>query len=643
MTTNQILIGLGLIVFLAVGSQVLASRLRIPALIVLLPVGFAAGALTGDVNPDKLLGPAFQPMVSLAVAVILYDAGLGLELRKLTGHPRRVVWRLIALGVPITIALATCMALVLLGMPEEAALMTGAILVVSGPTVVGPLLAFVRPSERVQRILAWEGSLIDPFGAILGAVIFHGIVSGTHRGSGAQIGQFLASIGVGAAGGAVGIALLFLVLRVLRLGEVLGTSAQLAAVIGVAATCDVLRDDTGLIAAIIMGLAAANLRGFDIPARRPFFETLVQLIIGLLFISISATVTPASVRHLILPTLALVAVLVLVARPLVAWAATLRTDLTRGERGFIGWMAPRGIIAAATASTFGPALSAAHVGGAQKILPVTFLVIVLTVTLYSLTAVPVAERLGVTRPARTRPLLVGGDPWVIDLGTALQSAGLEVLMWAGAETQRSQIRAAGLELATGELLATAIDGALLEGITMVLLLTDEDDFNALASAILRDNVDGPVYRLRARLPSHGVVAPYTGGEALFGAELTRPIVMGRYRDGARIASRPGRDPLPPASEVLFLIRADGRLAPVTDHTTPATEDGDTRVFLDPEPQPSSAGTAHIPSHPATTPTVPPQAPAPERGTPRVPLAAPTASPTTAPSSPDTGTEQEGTR
>ena len=92
-------------------------------------------------------------------------------------------------------------------------------------------------------------------------------------------------------------------------------------------------------------------------------------------------------------------------------------------------MAPRGIIAAATASTFGPALSAAHVGGAQKILPVTFLVIVLTVTLYSLTAVPVAERLGVTRPARTRPLLVGGDPWVIELGTALQSAGLEVLMW----------------------------------------------------------------------------------------------------------------------------------------------------------------------------------------------------------------------
>jgi NhaP-type Na+/H+ or K+/H+ antiporter len=590
-STNQLLIGLGLTVVLAVGSQVLASRLRLPALIVLLPVGFAAGALTSDVNPSKLLGPVFQPMVSLAVAVILYDAGLGLDLRKLKGHTRRVVWRLIALGVPITLAFATCIALLVLGMPEQAALMTGAILVVSGPTVVGPLLAFVRPSERVQRILAWEGSLIDPVGAILGAVIFHGIVASTRHTVVAQLGQFLASIAVGVAGGAVGIVLLVLLLRVLRLGEVLGTTAQLAAVIAVAAACDTLRDDTGLIAAIVMGLAAANMRGFDIPARRPFFETLVQLIIGLLFISISATVTPASIRHLVLPTIALVAVLVLITRPLVAWAATLRTDLDRGERGFIGWMAPRGIIAAATASTFAPALSAQHVGGAQKILPVTFLVIVLTVTLYSLTAVPVARRLGVTRPARTRPLLVGGDPWVLELGAALQSAGLDVLMWAGAETQRAQIREAGLELATGELLAAAIEGALLEGITMVLLLTSEDDFNALASTILRGNVDGPVYRLRPRLPGHGVVAPYTGGETLFGAELTGAAVIGRYRGGARIAARRGSDPPPAAAEVLFVIRADGQLVPVTEHTTPAHRGDDTTVLL--EPQQTTDGAAYV--------------------------------------------------
>ena len=597
MTTNQLLIGLGLTVVLAVGSQVLASRLRIPALIVLLPVGFAAGALTSDVNPSKLLGPVFQPMVSLAVAVILYDAGLGLDLRKLRGHTRRVVWRLIALGVPLTLAFATGMALLVLGLPEQAALMTGAILVVSGPTVVGPLLAFVRPSERVQRILAWEGSLIDPVGAILGAVIFHGILAGTHHRFGAQLGQFLASVAVGVAGGAVGLVLLIALLRVLRLGEVLGTTAQLAAVIAVAAACDVLRDDTGLIAAIVMGLAAANLRGFDIPARRPFFETLVQLIIGLLFISISATVTPASLRHLVLPTIALVAVLVVVARPLVAWAATLRTDLSGGERGFIGWMAPRGIIAAATASTFAPALSAQHVAGAQKILPVTFLVIVLTVTLYGLTAAPVARRLGVTRPARTRPLLVGGDPWVIELGAVLQSAGLDVLMWAGDETQRAQIKAAGLELAPGELLAAAAGGgALLEGVTMVLLLTSEDDFNALASMMLAGNVEGSVYRLRPALPSHGVVAPYTGGETLFGAELTRPAVIRRCQAGARIWARAGRGPALAGSELLFVIRTDGRLIPVTERRSSSPQDDeDTSVLLEPERTTAGVAPARRPS------------------------------------------------
>ncbi len=400
MTTNQILVGVGLILFLAAGSQVLAGRLRIPAIIVLLPAGFVAGALTTDVNPERLLGPAFEPLVSLSVAVILYDAGLSLNLRKLAGHVRTVVIRLIVLGVLITWILAAAVAAPLLGMSRGAAVMLGIILVVSGPTVVGPLLSFVRPAERLQQVLIWEGSLIDPVGGILGALVFHAVSASTHRGPGSQVGQFLLSVAVGLAGGLIGTVLLWLLLRKLDVGEILGTTAQLATVIAVAAACDAVRPDTGLIAAISMGLALANRRGFDIPARRPFFETLVQLIIGILFISISATVTPQSLRHLLLPTLALIAVLVVAARPIAAFAATLRTDLSSGERAFIGWMAPRGIVAAATASTFAAGLVAKGIGGAAKILPVTFVVIVVTVTLYGLTATPVARRLHVSRPAR---------------------------------------------------------------------------------------------------------------------------------------------------------------------------------------------------------------------------------------------------
>ena len=128
MTTDQVLLGVGLIVVLAVGSQVMASLVRIPALIILLPVGFTVGALTSVVDPARLFGASFQPLVSLAVAVILYDAGRDLDLSKLPGDARKVVLRLILWGVPITMAFAAAFAALLLGMSAGAAVMMGAIL-----------------------------------------------------------------------------------------------------------------------------------------------------------------------------------------------------------------------------------------------------------------------------------------------------------------------------------------------------------------------------------------------------------------------------------------------------------------------------------------------------------------------------------
>ena len=318
-------------------------------------------------------------------------------------------------------------------MSRRAALMPGTILVVSGPTVVGPLLNFVRPIERIQRILLWEGTIIDPIGAILGAVTLNVIILSTHTDVRTGLAQLVLSLSVGVLGGVVGTVVLWLLLRVVGLDDVLGTAVQLATVMGTAAACDAVRDDTGLVAAIIMGLAAANLSGFAIPARRPFFETLVQLTIGLLFISISASVTPGSLRHVVLPSLGLVAVLALVARPLVALLATWRSGLRPQERAFIGWMAPRGIVAAATASVFSAALVAKGIPGAERILPATFIVIVTTVSLYGLTALPVARRLRAIRSARSRPLLVGGDVFVTDIALAFRSAGLEVLLWSGRE------------------------------------------------------------------------------------------------------------------------------------------------------------------------------------------------------------------
>ncbi|MFF9091219.1 cation:proton antiporter [Streptomyces sp. NPDC014991] len=584
MTEDDILLGIGLTVALAVGCQILASRLRVPALILLLPAGFAAGALTDDVRSDNLLGPAFSPLVSVSVSVILYDAGLGLDLRHLKGATRTVVLRLMVLGVVLTWGCVFGLGPALFGVPLAVASMIGIILVVSGPTVVGPLLEHVRPSDQVRRVLMWEGSLIDPVGGILGAVVFHSLVSGGLQTGHFRFVAFFAGTALGLAGGAIGVALLWFTLRRLRLGETLGTLAQLATVVVVAAGCDMVYDDTGLIAAIVTGLTVANLPGLDMPTRRPFFETLVQLIIGLLFISISATVTPKSVVPVLLPTLVLVIVLIAVVRPLVALLSTQGTNLVAGERAFIGWMAPRGIVAASTATTFSASLTDAGLRGAGKILPVTFLVIVGTVVVYALTARPVAGRLGVTRPERARPLLVGGDPWVVDLARALRTAELDVLMWAGGAQERQRITQAGIELVTGELIAVATDPqARLEGVTAVFLLTADDDFNALASIVMADSVDGPVYRVGPPPGGEGAVAPYTVGRTLFGPELVRHVVTDRHERGARFHVQPARTPRLPGYDVLFVVRRDGRLEPVTEALPAPGAQDDTLVLLGPAP------------------------------------------------------------
>jgi NhaP-type Na+/H+ or K+/H+ antiporter len=580
MSTDQVLLGVGLIVVLAVGSQVVASLLRIPALILLLPAGFIAGALTSDVNPAQLLGPAYQPLVSVAVALILYDSGLSLEWGKVTGRSRRVVPRLVGIGVPITMVVAAFAAGPLLGMSWGAALMTGAILVVSGPTVVGPLLAFVRPVDRLRRILAWEGSSIDPIGGILGAIVFHAVLASDGHGVRESVGRLGLALVVAIAGAAVGVGVLWVCLCKLELEDALRTISQLGCVVGVAAVCDAFVDDAGLAAAIIMGVTVANLPMFDPSSQRRLAEPLDKLIIGILFVSISATVTPESLRGVILPGLALVAVLVVLTRPLVAFLATVRAGLSRGERQFIGWMAPRGIVAAATASAFGPALAAQQVDGAEKILPVTFLVIVATVAIYGLTAAPVAQWLGVVQSNAGRPLLIGGDPWVIDLARTLRGAGLDVVLWSGSEDKRAEISQAGLELASDELMASmTVEGVELEDITAVLLLTDDDGFNALAALMLNRHPETAVYRLAPPNDGHAFVAASADDETLFGPALTGPALFARYAAGARITTTPADGDAGSTADLLFTITPDGTLRPTTSDHELVPRPDDTLVVL----------------------------------------------------------------
>jgi hypothetical protein len=271
-----------------------------------------------------------------------------------------------------------------------------------------------------------------------------------------------------------------------------------------------------------------------------------------------------------------------VTRPLVAFISTLGSNLSRAERAFIGWMDPRGIVAAATASTFAPALVEKHIGGAGKILPVTFLVIVMTVALYGLSAVPVAKLLGVSRPARASTLLVGGEPWVIDLARALRQAGVDVVVWARLEDQRKQVEGAGLEIAPGEALGEALrERTELEEVSSVLMLTPEDGYNALAATVLAGQSVIPVYRLA---PRHGysiAAVEKAAAATLFSPTLTHDDITRRYGSGSRVSSVAVDGAMPAGSDLLFLIHSGRDLRPVTTSDTPTPEPGDTVVVLGP--------------------------------------------------------------
>jgi hypothetical protein len=296
-------------------------------------------------------------------------------------------------------------------------------------------------------------------------------------------------------------------------------------------------------------------------------------------------VTPASLRHVVLPTVGLVAILVLVTRPLVAFIATLGSDLSRAQRAFIGWMAPRGIVAAATASTFASALVAAHVGGASKILPVTFLVIVMTVAIYGLSAVPVAELLGVRQVTKPFTLIVGGQPWVIDVARALGQSGLGVMMAAAGQDERDQIKQAGLELAPRDALADALAGGgelapELQSMTGVLLLTDEDGFNTLASNVLAAHPRLPVYRLAPHRGRYGLLAGDNAAPTLF-PHLTDDVITRRYESGSRVTAKTADGALAAGNDLLFLIDREGDIRPVTTSGAPTPAPGDTAVVLGP--------------------------------------------------------------
>ena len=483
MDEHHRLVGIALTIVLGIGAQWLGWRARLPAILLLLIVGFIAGPVTHILEPDKVFGGMLFPIVSFAVAIILFEGGLTLRLDQLP-HVGAVLWRLLSVGVLATWIIATLGAYYLVGLNDwRSSLLLGAILTVTGPTVIGPLLRHVRPTAKVASILNWEGIVIDPIGAVLAVIVFEAILPGHSEQSG---WQFIAlSIGktllFGGGVGLVAAGALASLLRRFWIPDELQNPAVLAFVAGAFAFSNHLQAESGLVAVTLMGVILANQKWIAVGHIVEFKENLRVLLISGLFILLAARLDFSDFRQLGWGAVAFLALMVFVARPVGVFLSTAGTKITWPERLFLMWMAPRGIVAAAVASIFSLRLADAQIKGAESIVPVTVVIIVGTVALYGLTASFVAKKLGIAKPAPNGVMIVGAHDWARRIAEALKKAGIGVLL---VDTDLNNIAAAKMAGLTAQhtsiMSKVAHESAEAGEYGRLIALTRNDEVNALA-------------------------------------------------------------------------------------------------------------------------------------------------------------------
>lgn len=482
---EHFLIGIASIIVAGIGAQWIAWRLKLPSIILLLGLGFLAGPVTGLIRPDEVLGPLLFPLVSLCVAVILFEGGMGLrlhDLRRIGG----VVFRLVSIGALVSWVLTAAAAHVILGLAPAIATLLGAVLVVTGPTVIIPLLRYVRPSGRVGNIIKWEGIVIDPVGAALSVLVFEYILLGQAHTPGAVL-FFLKSICVGGVLGWLGAGIVLTLLRKYWAPDYLHGTGTLMMVIVVFILSNGVHPESGLFAVIAMGVVLANQRSVEVQHIVSFKENLGILIISTLFIILGARLDVQDFQVLRWNYLVFILVLVCVIRPAAVFLSTFKSGLDIKERIFIAWMAPRGIVAAAIVSIFSFELSARGVPQSEYLVPVTFGVIISTVLIYGSTALPVARKLGLSRTFPQGVLIMGAHRWTRLLARKLQEEKIKVVLVDSNPVSAALAQEEGLHVYEENILDPDIEETIdLDGIGRFVALTPNDEANSLAALHFRE-------------------------------------------------------------------------------------------------------------------------------------------------------------
>jgi NhaP-type Na+/H+ or K+/H+ antiporter len=588
--THATLIQLSSILIAGTAAQWLAWRFKLPSIVLLLLVGFALGPVSNFIEPDALFGRLLFPFVSLSVAVILFEGGLTLkfsELKKIGP----VVIRLITLGALTTWFGVAILGYYVLGLQWKLSLLLGAILIVTGPTVVGPLLRHVRPKEKLASVLQWEGIVTDPFGAICAFLVFETILAETFEQAPVLIAfGVLKSVLAGLVVGCLGAIITVTLLRRYLMPDHLHGSASLTIVVGTYLLSDLMYPESGLLATTVMGIFLANQTTVGIKHVAEFKEHLQVLLISTLFIVLSARVDFSDLQLLSTSSFFFVIGVIFLVRPLAILVSTVGSkEFSIKEGAFLSWVAPRGIVAAAVASVFSLKLVEAGYPAAEKLVPITFLIIVVTAVVYGSTALPVARLLGVKELRPKGLLIIGANKFGRALAGALESIDVHTVLF---DTNRRNILKAkqrGFMAYFGNILSeTFLDSVNLSRIGKVLALTDNDETNSLAVIRMAELFGkSQVYQLpsslKGSLPDH-----HLRGRELFSASKTFDDFEEMLNLGFVVKATPLTEEfdydafktLHDEDTLLLLVRdSDGLIDVVTDSESASPSPGETVVTL----------------------------------------------------------------
>lgn len=483
---------LALVLALGILAQWLAWRLKLPSILILLAFGFGLSLTTGVRIDDYLERETLLALVGIFVAIILFEGGLTLKFSELREAGAPVI-RLCTLGVLIAFGLTSVAASYIFGWNWRIAALLGAILVVTGPTVVAPLLRVIKPTRKISSILKWEGIVVDPIGAILALLVFQVAIAGGVQSASESV--FLTLGKTILVGIVVAIALAKVIEILLRrhlIPDFLESVFLLAVVAVAFAASNAIQEESGLLTVTVLGIALANQKSVSVRDILEFKENLRVLIISLLFILLSGRIASEELGAVALPSLALLAVLLFIVRPASVYLANLGSkSVNYRERTFLAALAPRGIVAAAVTSVFAIELDdaaakgelpSAIAGQAEHLVPVVFLVIIGTVLVYGLLASPLAQRLGLSNRNARGVLFAGADAWTRLIAKTLLNDGHPVMLLDTRYENVAAARMVGLNAIRANILSEHVEENLeFPGITQLVAGTSNDEVNSLAT------------------------------------------------------------------------------------------------------------------------------------------------------------------